>query len=159
MMKFFFFCWLRAFTLPCSDHTSPPAAAHLQKEPLSVLPLMSLQVPAPPLLAGQSLSPEMPLAGHILQIPDWSGVSLAEFYLLNFISTEFYQHVSCAWGAKLNATTRCGLMRAKKRRIILKISSEWILVCLSQRKVLWYAMVLAQLALFRQSMAQCSIYP
>lgn len=67
--------------------------------------------------------------------------------------TEFYQHVSCAWGARLNATTRCGVMRVKKRRIILK-NSKWLLnilnVCL---------MVLAQLALLRQSVAQCSIYP
>lgn len=47
----------------------------------------------------------------------------------------------------MNTITRCGLMRAKKRRIILKISSEWVLACLSLRKIMRYVMVLVQLAL------------
>lgn len=38
----------------------------------------------PPLLAGQFLSPETPLAGHVLQIPDCFGVSLPD--PLNFIN-------------------------------------------------------------------------
>lgn len=90
--EIFFLLSTRSFPLSCSDHFSPPAAAYLQKEPVSVLSLMSMQVPAgcirspkpPPLLAEQSLSPEMPLAEHVLQIPDWLGVSLPD--PLNFIN-------------------------------------------------------------------------
>lgn len=158
-MKLFLFCQLRAFPLSCCDYFSPPAAAHLPKEPVSVLSLTSMQVPAGCHVPKATSSP-----GWTVPLP-WNAPCRARspdpwlLWCLFTRPTEFYQHVSCAWGAKMNTITRCGLMRAKKRRIILKISSEWVLACLSLRKIMRYVMVLVQLALLWQSMAQCNIYP
>lgn len=86
----------------------------LQKGPGSVFSVTSMQVGAGCCQVPQSHlfcrlgCPAPPAAPHRVHVP-----APQVFWWLFAKPTEFYQHVSCAWGPRPNAVSRCALMSAK----------------------------------------------